>query len=153
MARTESFSVQVHPNDEQSQIQLMQKFHWSLLNTQEIKVTDSHLEKRGDSIYSVTNSEHYIKLAFSRELDLPNLAEIKELENKYFSLQHPKYPKLFPVSFWVFLVLAFIYGAGIVIWLIYFFAYYQPKKNEADEINERKMKRQNEIMNELKKFN
>ncbi|NOU17728.1 MAG: hypothetical protein HOO91_09240 [Bacteroidales bacterium] len=152
MARTESFSIQVHPNDEQSQINLMQKFHWNLLNTQEIKVKDSHLEQRGDSIYSVTTSEHYVKLAFTRELDLPNLDEVRKLENEYFSLENPKFPKLFPVSFWIFLILAFVYGTGVVIWLIYFFAYYQPKKKEADEINERKINRQNEIMNELRKF-
>jgi len=44
MARTESITFQVHPNDEQEQINLMQKFHWSLLSTQEIKTIDNHLE-------------------------------------------------------------------------------------------------------------
>lgn len=153
MARTESFSCQVHPSDEQSQINLMQKFHWNLLSSQEIKVKDSHLESRGDSLYSVTTSEHYVKLVFSRELDLPNLSEIKKLEDEYFSLKYPKFPKLFPVSFWIFLILAFVYGAGIVIWGIYFFAYYQPKKKEANELNEKRIKRQSEILNELNKFN
>jgi len=152
MARTESFTIQVHPNDEQSQIQLMEKFHWNLLSTQEIKVKDSHLESRGDSIYSVTNSEHYIKLAFSRDLDSPNLAEIRQLENEYFSLKQPNFPKLFPISFWIFLILAFVYGAGIVIWVIYFLAYYQPKKKEADEISEIRVKRQGEILDKLLKF-
>ncbi len=152
MARTESFTIQVHPNDEQSQIQLMEKFHWNLLSTQEIKVKDSHLESRGDSIYSVTNSEHYIKLAFSRDLDSPNLAEIRQLEKEYFSLKQPNFPKLFPISFWIFLILAFVYGAGIVIWVIYFLAYYQPKKKEADEISEIRVKRQGEILDKLLKF-
>ncbi|MBI1926102.1 hypothetical protein HYR99_17845 [Candidatus Poribacteria bacterium] len=70
MARTESISFQVHPNDEQEQINLMQKFHWSLLNSQEIKTIDNRLERRGDDIYQVSSSEHYVKLTFSRELDL-----------------------------------------------------------------------------------
>lgn len=79
MARTESVTFQVHPNDEQEMINLMQQFHWSLLSSQEIKTVDNRLESRGDSIYQVTKSEHYIKLTFSRELDLPNLNEIRKL--------------------------------------------------------------------------
>ena len=39
MARTESLSIQVHPNDEQSQINLMQRFYWELLSSQEIKTS------------------------------------------------------------------------------------------------------------------
>ena len=38
MARTESKSMQVHPNEEQKLIELMQKFHWSLLRSQEVKM-------------------------------------------------------------------------------------------------------------------
>ena len=37
MGRTESKSIQCHPSDEQEQIDLMQKFHWSLMSSQEIK--------------------------------------------------------------------------------------------------------------------
>ena len=93
MARTESISIQVHPADEQSQINLMQKFHWNLLSSQEIKTVDSSLERRGDAIYSVTKSENYIKLVFQRDLDTPNLGKIKKLESEYFSLEYKKPPK------------------------------------------------------------
>lgn len=153
MARTESISFQVHPNDEQDQINLMQLFHWSLLNSQEIKTVDSHLEQRGDDIYSVTNAEHYVKLTFSRELDLPNINEIKQLENSYFSLPTPKYPKLFPGTIWLYLVLTLFYFSGVVIWALYFFISYKPKKAEADQIAQAKQQKREEILSEIAKYN
>lgn len=153
MARTESSSFQVHPNDEQSQINLMQKFHWSLLNSQEIKTVDSHMEQRGDSIYSVTSSEHYVKLTFSRELDLPNIKEIKELEGQFNALPHPAYPKLFPVSIWLWLVASLFWGIGIVGWAIYFFAMYSPKKKAADELSEQNRKKREVLLQELEQYN
>jgi len=142
----------VHPNDEQSQIDLMQRFHWNLLNTQEIKTVDSHLEERGDSIYSVTKSEHYVKLSFTRELSLPNIREIKELEQQFNSLPRPVYPKLFPVSIWIWVVGAFIYGIGIVGWLAYFFFMYNPKKNAANTLEEQNRVKREAILQELEKY-
>jgi hypothetical protein len=153
MARTESYSMQVHPNDEQSQINLMQKFHWSLQNSQEIKTVDSHLEKRGDDIYSVTNSEHYVKLTFSRELDLPNLKEVKELEQQYFGLPVPKYPKLFPGSIWLWLFLSIFYGLGVVGWIAYFILSYKPKKEEADRIAQDNDGKRQQLLDDLAKYN
>lgn len=152
MARTESTPFQVHPNDEQEQINLKQKFHWSLLNSQEIKTVDSHLEQRGDDIYSVTNSEHYVKLTFSRELDLPNLNEIKRFEQSFFGLPVPKYQKLFPGTIWLYLVLSLFYGAGIVIWGAYFFLSYKPKKEEADRISQDNERKRQQLMAELSKY-
>ncbi len=153
MARTESISFQVHPNNEQDQINLMQRFHWSLLNSQEIKTIDNHLERRGDDIYQVTNSEHYVKLTFNRELDLPNLNEIKRLEQTFFGLPVPKYPKLFPGTFWLWLVLAFVWGLGIVGWVVYFFLSYKPKKEKADALAAESQRKRQQIFTELEKFN
>lgn len=132
MARTESISIQVHPNNEQEQINLMQMFHWNLLSSQTIKTVDSHLERRGDDIYSVTNSEHYVKLAFHRSLETPNLNEIRKLEEEFFSLPNPKYPKLFPggLIFWG--IASLFYGIGIIAWLLYFFLSYKPNKEKAE---------------------
>jgi hypothetical protein len=152
MGRTESVSFQVHPNDEQSQINLMQNFHWSLLSSQEIKVIDNHLERRGDNIYQITNSEHYVKLAFNRELDLPNLNEIKKLEQQYNNLPYPQYPKLFPISIILWIVLAFIYGIGVIGWAFYYFLSYKPKKEEADNIANSSAKKRQDILTELKKY-
>lgn len=152
MARTESASFQVHPNDEQAQINIMQKFHWNLLGTQEIKTVDSHLEQRGDSVYSVTKSEHYVKLSFSRELDLPNITEIKNLEQQYNALPNPVYPALFPVSIWLWVVGALFWGLGIIGWIAYYFMMYSPKKAAADTLAEQNRKKREAIMFELQKF-
>ncbi|KAF0140558.1 MAG: hypothetical protein FD122_2358 [Stygiobacter sp.] len=152
MARTESVSFQVHPNNEQAQIDLMQKFHWSLLNSQEIKTIDNHLERRGDDIYQVSSSEHYVKLTFNRELDLPNLNDIKRLEQQYNSLPYPTYPKLFPISIWVWIILAFVYGLGVVGWILYFILSYKPKKEEADNISISNSRKRQEILTELEKY-
>ncbi len=151
MARTESKSIQVHPSDEQSMIEFMQKFGWSLLSTQEIKVKDSHLEQRGDSIYSVTESEHYVKLAFSRDLDMPHLKEIKAIEDEYFSLPNPPpLPKVFPL--WAIVVTVVTCGAGLLLWLIYFFAFYQPKKQAFDRLIEQHRAKRKEVLDRVAKF-
>lgn len=154
MARTESKSMQVHPDEEQKLIELMQKFHWSLLSSQEVKTKDSHLEENwsGDKIMSVTETEHYIKLVFSRDLDLPNLREIKQIENKYFSLPLPDYPKLFPVSIWMWVIGAFIYGIGIIGWFIYFFVSYKPKKEIADKRHEDLVRNRTQILVEAEQY-
>jgi len=129
-----------------------------LLSTQEIKVQDSHLEggtswSGEKTIMSVTKTEHYIKLAFSRDLDLPNLKEIKQLEDKYFSLPLPNYPKLFPISIWLWVVGAFIYGIGIIGWIIYFFVSYKPKKEIADKTQADLVRNRAQILNELGQYN
>ncbi len=148
MARTESSTFQVHPNDEQEQIQIMEKFHWSLLSTQEIKSIDNHLERRGDDIYQVTNTERYVKLAFNRSLDLPNLNDIKRLEQQYLAIPYPKYPVLFPGGFWIWLFTS----AWCLLWFLYFFLSYQPKKKEAERIEYEGSLKRSEILKELEKY-
>ena len=93
MARTESMVLQCHPDDEQELINAMQVFHWSLLSSQTIDRVDNRLEKRGEAIYNVRTAEKYVKLAFTRDLDLPNLGEIKKLEEAYNGLRRPERPK------------------------------------------------------------
>ncbi len=155
MARTESKSMQVHPDEEQKLIELMQKFHWSLLSSQEVKTKDSHLEENwsGDKIMSVTETEHYVKLVFSRDLDLPNLQAIKQIENKYFSLPLPDYPKLFPVSIWLWVVGALFYGIGAIGWVIYFFVSYNPKKEVANKTHADLVSNRPQILGELEQYN
>ena len=153
MGRTESISIQVHPNDEQEQIDLMQLFHWSLLNAQDVKTVDNHLERRGDDIYQVTNTEHYVKLTFNRALDEPNLNEIKRLEQSFFGLTTPHYPKLFPVSIWLWLVAAFFYGIGIAGWIVYYVLHYKPKKEEADQLALENQEIREQILANLAQYN
>ena len=162
MARTESKSFQCHPNDEQEQIDLMQKFHWSLLSSQTIDKVDSHLEQRGDDIYSVTTSEKYVKLTFSRDLDLPNLNEIKKLEAEYFGLPYPDYPRsIFPFPsfipipgflFWIVFWFASV-GIGLVIWLLYVFLSYKPKKAKAESVAQSNYEKRQQILKEVEKYN
>jgi hypothetical protein len=130
----------------------MQTFHWSLLNSQEIKTVDNHLERRGDDIYQVTKSEHYVKLTFSRDLDLPNLKEIKRLEQEYFGLPRPVQPTLFPVHILVWIIGAFVYGLGIIGWLVYYFMSYKPKKEGADALASKNASRRQEIVAELQQY-
>ncbi len=159
MGRTESFSIQVHPNDEQAQINLMQRFGWNLLSSQEIKVMDSHLERRGDTIQSVTKSEHYIKLVFSREVDMPNLDRIKRLESEYFSFSYPG--KKGFVGAIIILIISIICFAGVegiagvaagvlFLALFAFLVYITVKKNkELQELANSNARRQQEILKEV----
>lgn len=150
MARTESKSFQVHPNDEQAEINFMQKFHWNLLNSQEIKTVDNHQERRGDSIYSITNTEHYVKLTFSRDLDTPNISEIKKLEEQYTSLPRVEQPKLFPfVPWWVWGIATLFYGIGAIAWVANYFLLYTPKKKAADTLAGQNDQKRGEVMQAL----
>ena len=152
MARTESVSFQVHPNDEQAQIDVMQKFHWNLLNTQEIKTVDNKLERRGDSIYSVSSTEHYVKLSFTRDLETANLSDIRKLEEQYKSLPSVTYPALFPFAWWAWLIAAFIYGIGIIAWIAYFFLLYSPKKSAADALAAQTEQKRVQVMSDLTRY-
>jgi hypothetical protein len=156
MARTESKTFQCHPDDAQRQIDVHQKFHWSLLSSQDVKTSTQGVEKGGfldDNVYSVRRTEHFVKLTFSREVDLPNLNEIKKLENAYFGLPSPYYPSLFPIHIGVWGVLTLIYGLGIILWLVYLFAYYMPKNTEAKRVSESNAQERRRILSEVEKFN
>ncbi len=61
----------------------MQDFGWSLKSSQEINNTDSHLEDRGGTTYSVTTKENYVKLVFDRETKMDNYDRICSLEQMY----------------------------------------------------------------------
>lgn len=167
MARTESKSTQVHPADEQNMIDVMQRFHWNLQSSQEIKTKDSHLERRGDKIYSVTETEHYVKLVFTRDLDTPNLDRLRELENEYFSMQFPSKPGVIapiPVSVIGGLIIGAIVeqiAGSFVAWTILILCwvggFFWLKKNinrrrEIDQIIENNLKRRAEILNECDKL-
>lgn len=90
MARLESTSLSVLPNDEQEAIDTYQKFGWELKSSQEIFNKDSHNERRGDSVYNVTETTNYVKLVFQRDKDMPYYKQICELENKYLEVMNNK---------------------------------------------------------------
>lgn len=82
----ESKSIKVGVSQEQHYIDVMQKFGWTLNSSQEINVKESHLESRGDTVYSVTTGENYIKLVFKRDTAIKNYSRLKQLENQYFDV-------------------------------------------------------------------
>ena len=151
--RTESKVVQVRPEDEQSQIDFMHQFYWNLLSSQEIRSIDNHLETRGDNLFNVTKIDHYVKLAFSRDVQTPNLDKIKNLETEFFGLPVPKYPKLFPGSgcLWA-VIFLFTFPVSIPAWIIYYFVKYSPDKARVERVKQQLEIDRHEILERLKQY-
>jgi hypothetical protein len=84
--------MDVAPYNEQYMIDLLAHFKWYLKSSTPVKTKDTHLEERGDKIYSVTETEDYIHLVFERDLGDPNIQRIKALEWEYFSIVIPSVP-------------------------------------------------------------
>jgi len=82
MANMETKNLRVKPEYEDSTISSMQRYGWQLFSSNEIHSKDSHLEQRGDSIYSVSESTHFVKLVFQRDTSDPNYAKWVALENE-----------------------------------------------------------------------
>ena len=124
MARTESKVRRIHPDSEQATIEFMQIFHWNLANSQHIKNKSSHLEERDGDIYQVTETEHFINLTFSRDLNLPGIEHIRALESEYHRLDDslPKIPEeIGYVGAGIVCVLLLVfYGLGIVVGFFWF---------------------------------
>ncbi|MBE7080383.1 MAG: hypothetical protein E7371_04010 [Clostridiales bacterium] len=85
----ETKSISVHPDDEQETIDLYQTFGWELQSSQEIFNRDSHLERSGNNINSITTTTNYVKLVFSRETTMPNYSKLSALENEYHDVDFP----------------------------------------------------------------
>ena len=116
----ETKTLTVKPEYEESIIETYASFAWELKSSQEIKNTDSHLERRGDEIYNVTETEHYVKLVFNRDTKMEHYDRIKELENTYFSIMNQE-PDYFPVkiNFAIAGVLLLMYVIPGVIYLVF----------------------------------
>ncbi|MBQ7391297.1 MAG: hypothetical protein IJV73_01300 [Clostridia bacterium] len=115
----ETKTLTVNPNAEQSTIDLFASFGWGLKSSQEIKNKDSHLERRGDEIVNVTESEHYIKLVFERDTKRENYDKLKELENTYFDImaQEPV-PENVQISIPIAAILLVMYVVPGVVYII-----------------------------------
>lgn len=82
-ARWETVSKEVAPSREESVIKEYEAFGWEVHTTQKIDTKDSHLENYFGDIYSVTETEKYVKLTFRRNTNMKNYEKIAELEKKY----------------------------------------------------------------------
>lgn len=96
-------SMQVPVEAESSKIEVWRCFGWELFSTQEVRDTDSHLENRGGTIYSVTNTTHYIKLTFQRDDRMPGINELNAAQRKYENAV-AAYTPLKPFSFALFVI-------------------------------------------------
>lgn len=93
MARMESKSISVLPNEEQEAIQKHEMFGWILKSSQEIFNQSTKQEARGDEIWNVTTTTNYIKLLFQRDMDMPSIDRIRPLEEEYWNnFKASKYP-------------------------------------------------------------
>lgn len=117
MLETKSFTV--HPDDEQSTIDLWASFGWNLKSSQEVKTKDSHLEQRGGQLVSVTESEHYVKLVFERDNQRANYQRLVELENTYYDImaRKPVPPK--GIKIIIALLLLCLYVVPGVIYIVF----------------------------------
>lgn len=72
------------PNSrEDSTISEYLDFGWTLKSSQRIYNKDSHLESRGEDIYSVTETTDFTKLVFERNSNMPNYSILSNLERKH----------------------------------------------------------------------
>jgi len=135
MGRTESTTYTVPPNDEHDAIRTMECFGWKVLGVQEIRLENTRLESRAASMFSsanelwsVTTTTHYMRLTFSRDLDEPNLAKLRELERRYLALGYPPKPFSFVSAHWVGgVALSFcLVGIPIIAMIILQFAWISP---------------------------
>lgn len=171
MARIEKKSISCRPVEENSTIQRFERFGWTLESSQEVYNKDSHIEKRFDANYSVTETTNYVKLVFSRDKDMPYYDEISALEAKYELLKVETPSKGLKVAS---SVVAAIYGwplafigalltfflkqnflwmfvLGVVVIVLRFLAHSRYKKAELQAYSEY-MDKQEEILEEAKKY-
>lgn len=89
---TESKRVVVNPNGEVNAIDSLKCFGWKLISRNEVmnsqEVFDSAYSYSngsigGTTVNTHTEVHHFVSLLFERDLDLPNLAEIRTFENDY----------------------------------------------------------------------
>ena len=146
----ESKSLKVAVEQEQNCIDDMANFGWELKSSQEINVKESHLEKGSysDTIYSVTTSEHYVKLVFSRDTAMPNYSRVTQLESEYYTLLGQKPVKPASFSFFTALILLFVAIAPGILYIVFKIMGYSKYKKNYNEWYSNFSKRGNEILSE-----
>lgn len=85
----ETKKMQIMPQDEERIINAYSHFGWELVSSQEIKTKDSHLEQGAftGTIYSVTESENYVNLIFSRDTSIANYRALVACQKEYEEAQ------------------------------------------------------------------
>jgi asparagine N-glycosylation enzyme membrane subunit Stt3 len=82
--------IGVEPSETEDTIDLYQKFGWVLVSAPQEVLSQtsgtSHLERRGNSVYSVKTAgttTHYVRITLQRNKNMPNYAELVKLEEAY----------------------------------------------------------------------
>jgi hypothetical protein len=95
MERAQSTIIQVAPQYENEKIREMELFGWSLQSRQEIHQEGDAYGRpsfTGSSYIIKVKVSHYVKLHFVRNVSLPNLPQIREIEDEYSNLAFPPLP-------------------------------------------------------------
>ena len=150
----ESKVVQVAPSGEDYMIKEFQAFGWELGNSQTIDKQDSHLENRFGTVYSVTESEKYVKLTFKRNKAMDNYARIAELEEMYYDAEINYPDGAFSGKGWA-LGLSFLFFWPLCIYLIIKYikehkdavAYYNSVKDEREQIRKACLEEADRLIN------
>lgn len=151
-ARVETRVMNVHPSQEQNTIDLMQRFKWGLKSSQLIKTKDTHLERRGDETWSVTETEEFVHLVFERDLDDPNINKIQALEAEFLSIRLPQMPSYFgPVVTIIvgLLLLGALVGIPIIAGGIYWWSSVAKRKPQVAAEVSRLLQRKVAILDEV----
>lgn len=148
--RVETRVVDVAPHHEQSMIDLMARFKWRLKSSTPVKTKDTHLEQRGDKIYSVTETEDYIHLVFERDLDDPNIRRVKALEAEYYSIVIPSIPG-YTGPIVLMILSAFSLFGALIVWplCIWWMTNISKRKKEAELVIPKLRARQQDILQEV----
>jgi len=119
MAMKDIKSIQVEPDDEESEVRLFQSFGWELKSTQEVKTQDAQIftgqDSDGTEHYRTTRGVHYIKLTFERDPGRQNYAKLKSLEEQYYNVNNPAYPEE-PIRFGTLWLI--VSGIGLLIYVV-----------------------------------
>lgn len=125
-------SLTVSPASEQYTIDVRSIFGWELQSSQEINSKESHIESGFTSNYSVTTTENYVKLVFSRDpAQVEHYQELVQLEREYDSVPEPGDEPVFGKILFVFLL--FMY---IVPGILYAVSYSRKKKKYMARLSE-----------------
>lgn len=79
----ESYSLSCYPSDEQFWTDVYNSFGWKLFSSQEVINNDVDVRVVGDYIQTTKTKEHFVRLVFKRDTNMPHYSELKELEKAY----------------------------------------------------------------------
>lgn len=83
MAVYEYKQLSISPSNINFVIEARRSFGWEYISSQEINTSESHLETRNDTLYSVTTKEHYTNIMLRRDATRKNIQRLRALEDQY----------------------------------------------------------------------